>query len=194
MARHKKHPKIEVRTVPNGYTLTIEGHKHEYMYFSTTKLLEGFLGHVGMNIDERLKPNEVLDLVDTATRWKDIEKSTAEIRRLQRELDAMTRKRNGLVRQLMDERHDYNDLRADMETIHREAQGTFGSELMAVMSGKCLHMHHQKRPISAKEFGINCEAITDDPLSGDSSLAGPMAAAAEPSPDSAEPSPDSDND
>ena len=38
MGRKKKLPKIEVRTVANGYTLAIEGHKQEYMYFSPEKL------------------------------------------------------------------------------------------------------------------------------------------------------------
>ena len=34
MGRKKKLPKIEVRTVANGYTLAIEGHKQVYLYFS----------------------------------------------------------------------------------------------------------------------------------------------------------------
>ena len=41
MSRKKKLPKIEVRTLVNGYSLAIEGHKHEYMYFSPEKLMEG---------------------------------------------------------------------------------------------------------------------------------------------------------
>lgn len=161
MTRRKKLPKIELRTVANGYTLSVEGHRHEYMYFTTDKLLEGFLGHIGMNINEQMKPGEIMELVDTVTKWKDIEKSTREIERLKRELDAMTSKRNGLVRQLMDERRDYISIRADVECMNRESKNPFGCEMLAVMAGKCLKAHKSKIPIRPKDYGITSDAVTD---------------------------------
>ena len=51
MAQQNKKDKlvINVRTVPNGYTLDIEkGEKKQgFMYFNPKKLLDGFIYHVG---------------------------------------------------------------------------------------------------------------------------------------------------
>jgi hypothetical protein len=44
--KKKKLPHIEVRTLANGYSLSIEGHKQEYMYFSPEKLMEGVMVHI----------------------------------------------------------------------------------------------------------------------------------------------------
>lgn len=52
MARKDKKDRlvINVRTVPNGYTLDIEAgeRKYGYMYFNPYKLLDGFMYHVGL--------------------------------------------------------------------------------------------------------------------------------------------------
>ena len=40
MGRRKKLPKIDVRTLPNGYSLAIEGHRQEYMYYTPEALLK----------------------------------------------------------------------------------------------------------------------------------------------------------
>jgi hypothetical protein len=44
MTRKKKLKRIEVRTLPNGYSLDFDGaHANGFMYYSADKLLEGYM-------------------------------------------------------------------------------------------------------------------------------------------------------
>ena len=105
MARRKKKlPKITVQTVANGYTLTLQGHTREYMYFTPETLLEGFMVHVGLKMNDQLSLETIKDFVDSALQWNDLKKSTDEINRLKNELNNLRRNRNGLARRLVHER------------------------------------------------------------------------------------------
>ena len=86
-------PKIEVRTIPNGYTLTFEGMKQKdgYMYFSSEKLLEGFMAHIGLEITDQLNMDTVQDFLVTAMNWKDNKECIKEIERLTAEKKAAER-------------------------------------------------------------------------------------------------------
>lgn len=105
MARRKKKlPKITVQTVANGYTLNIQGHTRDYMYFTPETLLEGFMVHVGMKMTDQLSLETIKSFIDSALQWNDLKKSTNEINRLKNELNNLQRNRNGLARRLVHER------------------------------------------------------------------------------------------
>lgn len=55
--------KIEIRTAPNGYTLTVGD--EQYMYFNADALLEGFLVHVGIGISKSLTDKDVSGICAT---------------------------------------------------------------------------------------------------------------------------------
>ena len=75
MAQQDKKNKlvINVRTVPNGYTLDIEedGIKHGFMYFNPMKLLDGFMYHVGLEELGEVTEEFRAEVMKAAIAWQD---------------------------------------------------------------------------------------------------------------------------
>ena len=87
--KHKKLKYIEVKTHPNGYSLTA-GDK-EYMYLDLRQLIEGIFVHVGLGEGEYMTREKVADLLAVCEEWMekrdlmlDHAKASAEIKRLNR--------------------------------------------------------------------------------------------------------------
>ena len=97
MGRKKKLPHISVQTLPNGYSLSIEGHKHEYMYFSPEKLLEGVMVHVGLKMTEELSTDTIKSFIDSAIEFHNQKASHKELQKAQREMDKVNRKYRALA-------------------------------------------------------------------------------------------------
>ena len=64
---------INVRTVPNGYTLDIEkGEKKQgFMYFNPKKLLDGFIYHVGFEELGEVSEEFRAEVMKAAIAWQD---------------------------------------------------------------------------------------------------------------------------
>ena len=58
----KEKVNIEITTVPNGYTLTVDG--FGYMYYDVESLIDGFVCHVGMEKKEFVEKEELQELVN----------------------------------------------------------------------------------------------------------------------------------
>ena len=75
MAQQDKKDKlvINVRTVPNGYTLDIEkGEKKQgFMYFNPKKLLDGFMYHVGFKELGEVSEEFRAEVMKAAIAWQD---------------------------------------------------------------------------------------------------------------------------
>ncbi len=163
MGRKKKLKRIEVHTLPNGYSLDFDGARaNGFMYFSEDKLLEGFMLHIGLKMTEQLDMDTMQDFITTAMNWRDNEKCIREIDSLKRQLTTMTNKRNSLARQLIQERNNYNDLRADIERINKELKSPFATDMVANIAGNALHNHKRKAELSLKLLGVDSDAITPD--------------------------------
>jgi uncharacterized coiled-coil protein SlyX len=87
--KHKKLKYVEVKTHPNGYSLTT-GDK-EYMYLDLRQLIEGIFVHVGLGEGEYMTREKVADLLAVCEEWIekrdqvfDHAKASAEIKRLNR--------------------------------------------------------------------------------------------------------------
>ena len=57
----KNHPKLSLRTVPNGYALTVEG--EEFMYFNLMDLLAGVCVHIGMQKTEEMERGSIVTML-----------------------------------------------------------------------------------------------------------------------------------
>lgn len=158
MGRRKKLPMIEVHTVANGYSLTIEGHKQEYFYFTPEKLLEGFMMHIGLKMTDQLNMENVKDFLTTAIEWHDAEKRIKEIDRLKAALSAMTSKRNGLARQMRDERARYISLYNDL-TIIRDAAKPSTDSMLKELTDTIAKRHRQMPALTYERLG---DVIPDD--------------------------------
>ena len=105
----KKDNKTEVKilTVPNGYTLDINkgGTDHGYLYFTLSKLLEGFIYHIGMEELHAITNDQIHDLIEASMTWRDKRENIFTILQLQTEVQAMNESMAALCHKIDDQRH-----------------------------------------------------------------------------------------
>ena len=157
--RRKKLPRIEVRTTPNGYQLSIEGHKQEYMYFSPEKLMEGVMVHIGLHMTEQLSPDMIKSFIDSALEWNNLKASHKEIQKAKRETESITKMYRHTVKRLIDERHRMLrlcKLAKACVTGHHSL-----TDALATLHAR-VHQDMQLKELSLKDFGITSDQITDD--------------------------------
>lgn len=70
MAKKKTLKKVTVRTLPNGYELTIGG--REYMYFSEETLAAGIFDHLLLGNNKDSDSNLSANLMEAAASWQTI--------------------------------------------------------------------------------------------------------------------------
>ena len=150
----------------NGYTLSIEGHRQEYMYFSPEKLMEGVMVHVGLKITDQLSAETISSFIDSALQWNDLKKSTAEINRLKTQLNNLQRNRNGIATRLM---HERDRLLMLMEYCKDVVIGKHGlTDAIAKLNSQVgkLHGLHKLTPkelgITSADVEIDEEEVEDD--------------------------------
>ena len=168
MGRRKKLPKIEVHTVANGYTLSIEGHRQEYMYFTTEKLMEGVMVHVGLKMTDQLSAETISSFIDSALQWNDLKKSTAEINRLKNLLKAQQTKYNGLARRLVKERDRL------LLLIDRAKEVAVGKSLTDNITrlNRTIANYGPLKTLTYSELGVTSEMIDDDEETDESATTG----------------------
>jgi hypothetical protein len=159
MGRKKKLPKIEVRTVANGYTLAIEGHKQEYLYFSPEKLMEGVMVHIGLKMTEQLSPDTIKSFIDSALEWNNLKASHKELQKAKRETDRVNKLYRSLARRMIDERRRMLRLcrlAKDCVTGHHSL-----TDALAALHARA-HLDGQLKEFTLKDFGITSDQIIDD--------------------------------
>ena len=157
--RRKKLPRIEVRTTPNGYQLSIEGHKQEYMYFSPEKLMEGVMVHIGLHMTDQLSPGTIKSFIDSALEWNNLKASHKELQKAKRETERITKMYRHTVKRLIDERHRMLrlcKLAKACVTGHHSL-----TDALATLHAR-VHQDIQLKELSLKDFGITSDQIIDD--------------------------------
>ena len=157
--RRKKLPKIEVRTVANCYTLAIEGHKQEYMYFSPDKLMEGVMVHIGLHMTEQLSPDMIKSFIDSALEWNNLKASHKELQKAKRETERITKMYRSTAKRLIDERHRVLrlcKLAKNCVTGHHSL-----TDALAALHAR-VHQDSQLKEFCLKDFGIKSDQIIDD--------------------------------
>ena len=157
--RKKKLPKIEVRTLPNGYSMAIEGHKQEYQYFSPEKLMEGVMVHIGLHMTEQLSPDMIKSFIDSALEWNNLKASHKELQKAKREIESITKMYRNTVKRLIDERHRVLrlcKLAKACVTGHHSL-----TDALATLHAR-VHQDMQLKELSLKDFGITSEQIIED--------------------------------
>ena len=157
--RRKKLPRIEVRTTPNGYSMAIEGHKQEYLYFSLEKLMEGVMVHIGLKMTEQLSPDMIKSFIDSALEWNNLKASHKELQKAKRETERITKMYRSTAKRLIDERHRVLRLcrlANNCVTGHHSL-----TDALAALHAR-VHQDNQLKELSLKDFGIASDAIIDD--------------------------------
>ena len=158
MGRKKKLPRIEVHTLPNGYSLAIEGHKQEYMYFTPEKLLEGFMVHVGLKMTEQLSTETIKSFIDSALEWNNLKASHKELQKAKRDAERISAKFRNTAKRLIDERHRMLrlcKLAQNCVTGHHSL-----TDALAVLHARA-HQDGMLKELSLSDFGITSDQITD---------------------------------
>ena len=155
----KKLPRIEVHTLPNGYSLIIEGHKQEYMYFTPEKLLEGFMVHVGLKMTEQLSTDTIKSFIDSAIEFHNMKANHKELQKAKRDMDKVNRKYRALANRLINERHRMLRLckLANACTIGHHSL----TESLQALHAR-VHNDGQLKEFSLADFGITPDQILDD--------------------------------
>ena len=159
MGRKKKLPKIEVRTLPNGYSLAIEGHKQEYLYFSPEKLMEGVMVHIGLKMTEQLSPDTIKSFIDSALEWNNLKASHKELQKAQRETERVNRLYRSLAKRLIDERRRMLRLcrlAKDCVTGHHSL-----TDALAALHARA-HLDGQLKELSIEDFSITFDGRLPD--------------------------------
>ena len=155
----KKLPRISVKTLPNGYSLSIEGHRHEYMYFSPEKLLEGIMVHVGLKMTEQLDTDTIKNFIDSAIEFHNMKASHKELQKAQREVDKVNRKYRAIANKMIKERHRmlrlYNLAKACNIGHHSL------TDALAALHAR-MHNDGQLKELTLSDFGITSDPIVDE--------------------------------
>lgn len=161
MGRKKKIRKIEVKTVNNGYVLSIEGARQEYMYFSPDQLVEGIFAHVATDHTDQLTRNQISNIMDAAREWKGAKKALNDIKSLQTQLDTAKRKQYQLATMVILERKDYMNLRHEVFEMKSSMPKSTDQLTFDILTA-ILSRHVYKPAVAYNGLGIDCDAITDD--------------------------------
>lgn len=156
----KKLPRIEVRTLKNGYSLEFDGMQTSggHMYFSVDQLLQGFMIHIGLKKTAQLDPSTMADFIDTAMKYNDNEKAIREIENLNSKVWVMRRSRGAMAKRLVAERERVLALIEDVKSIASEQT----DKALASRIRSIIGLYHGLRPITLKELGIRSEDIIED--------------------------------
>ena len=159
MGRRKKLPRIEVRTVENGYSLAIDGHNQEYMYFSPEKLMEGFMVHVGLKMTEQMSAANIKAFINSAVMFHNMKARHKELQKSKREIERITKMYRSTVKRLIDERHR-------MLRLCKLAKNCVIGHHSLTDALAALHARVHKdgvlKELKLKDFGITSDQIFDD--------------------------------
>ena len=159
MGRKKKLKRIEVHTLPNGYSLAIEGHKQEYMYFTPEKLLEGFMVHVGLKMTEQLSTDTIKSFIDSALEFHNMKAHHKELQKAKRDTERIGAKFRNTAKRLIDERHRMLrlcKLAQNCVTGHHSL-----TDALAALHARA-HQDGMLKELSLSDFGITSDQIVDE--------------------------------
>lgn len=150
----KKHKRIDVCTVNNGYELKIEGCRSEFLYLSEQELVEGIIMHVTNGTKTEIEKEEAHNLVALIKNWKEVGDAVKEIRRLEKELEAMTRNRNAIARKVVKERQRMKSVLGDIEiAVQNESVKSLRNTLK---------MMRRLETIKLSDLGVSSNMIASD--------------------------------
>lgn len=157
--KKKPLPTITVEKVPNGYVLKFDGMKKRegFLYFSPEKLLEGFMCHIGLKMTDELDTDMMQDFIVGAINYSTNEKCIKEIERLNSEIKAVTRSRNGMGRRLIEERTrllKVIDIVEELELYVKKENRTEYNNLRKRLP--------RVKPLTLEELGITIDDTEDN--------------------------------
>ena len=97
----KARPSIDVKTVPNGYTLTVD--KGNYMYFTPEELLMGFMMHVGCGVTTELDTDKLPSIAAAMVAYPTQQELVQRVAELERQIEDLGRKPKTAIKKAKDD-------------------------------------------------------------------------------------------
>ena len=130
----KQLTKVSVQTLPNGYSLDVDG--KGYMYFTLQELLEGIFVHVGLHKLDWLERDTITDLMTACATWPKEGDAIQEAARLTAQVEDLQQSRT-----------------KDASTIATlKSQLASTSKKLADTTAKLARFLSEEKPIEAKEI------------------------------------------
>ena len=108
----KESPFIDVRTLPNGYSMTVD--KGEYMYFTHEELLMGFMMHVGCGVTTELSKEKLPSIVAAMVAYPTQQEPVERVAELERQIEDLGRKPKTAIKKAKDD--------DDKATVHPDTE------------------------------------------------------------------------
>lgn len=79
--------KIKIDTLPNGYSVTIDG--KQMLYFNEQELLEGMFVHIGLQLGDYMNKQTIHDLMTACATWPEAKKGLVALKDIQEQNTAL---------------------------------------------------------------------------------------------------------
>ena len=158
----KARPSIDVRTVPNGYTLTVD--KGNYMYFTPEELLMGFMMHVGCGVTTELDKDKLPSIVAAIVAYPTQQELVQRVAELERQIEELGRKPKTAIKKAKDDDDRVTDHHDDKKpaTPAKKGRPSKKEPKPAQLSAEEISFRaqlYQKLITPLEELGLTAEAI-----------------------------------
>lgn len=130
----KQLTKVSVQTLPNGYSLDVDG--KGYMYFTIQELMEGIFVHVGLHKLDWLERDTITDLMTACATWPKEGDAIQEAARLTAQVEALQQSRTRDA--------------STIATLKNQLAST--SKKLADTTAKLARFLSEEKPVEAKDI------------------------------------------
>ena len=158
----KARPSIDVKTVPNGYTLTVD--KGNYMYFTPEELLMGFMMHVGCGVTTELDTDKLPSIVAAIVAYPTQQELVQRVAELERQIEDLGRKPKTAIKKAKDDDDRATDHPDDKKPATHAKQGRPSKKQTqpAQLSAEEISFRaqlYQKLSTPLEKLGLTAEAL-----------------------------------
>lgn len=158
----KERPPIDVRTVPNGYTLTVD--KGNYMYFTPEELLMGFMMHVGCGVTTELSKEKLPSIMAAMVAYPTQQELVQRVAELERQIED-GRKPKTVIKKAKDDDDRVTDHPDDKKpaTPTKKGRPSKKEPKPAQLSAEEISFRaqlYQKLSTPLEQLGLSDEALT----------------------------------
>lgn len=156
----KARPSIDVRTVPNGYTLKVD--KGNYMYFTPEELLMGFMMHVGCGVTTELDTDKLPSIVAAMVAYPTQKELVERVAELERQIEDLGRKPKTAIKKAKDDDDGATDHPDNKKPATPAKQGRPSKKQPQPLSAEEISFRaqlYQKLSTPLDKLGLTAEAI-----------------------------------
>lgn len=127
--------KITIKTLPNGYSLDVEGlHPGGFLYFNEMELLAGFITHVGLHEENPMESTKMLRIMFQTIIGQEYVEAADNMMRTVAELDKRCQDIEKKLRELQAEDNAIKKVKKEPKKRKKPADGEMNDEAAAKLA------------------------------------------------------------